>query len=115
MQEQIKEEINMSNETVTTHVLNSTTGESGTPETATRATRVLKKRGRKGNKIAKAFDEIPGMPVDFVQYAQNHSVSPNVLRQIKRHDRYSERGKVFVRKNKETKKMMIWRDTAAKT
>jgi len=101
----------MSNDNVTTHVLNE---QQQPAETATKAHRVLKKRGRKGNNIAKAFDEVPSTPVDFEEYATQHKVSTNVLRQIKRHDRYAERGKVFVRKNKETKKMMIWRESAAK-
>ncbi len=92
----------MSNDNVTSHVLNQ-------PQTATKAPRVLKKRGRKGNKIAKAFDEIPSVAVNFEDYAQEHGVSPNVLRQIKRHDKYADRGQVFVRKNKQTKTMMIWR------
>jgi len=98
-----KEETSMSNENVTSHVLNQ-------PQTATKAPRVLKKRGRKGDKIVKAFDEIPATAVNFEEYAQNHGVSPNVLRQIKRHDRFSESGQVFVRKNKLTKQMMIWRE-----
>ncbi len=96
----------MSNENVTSHVLNQ-------PQTATKTPRVLKKRGRKGDKIAKAFDEIPAVAVNFEDYAQAHSVSTNVLRQIKRHDRYSDRGQVFVRKNKQTKTMMIWREAPA--
>ena len=98
----------MSNENTTSHVLNTPTSEISQPQTATR---VLKKRGRKGDKIAKAFDGIPTAPVNFEDYARDHSVSTNVLRQIKRHDRYSTRGKVFVRKNKQTKTMMIWRET----
>ena len=98
------------NDNVSNHVLNTPSSESSQPETATITPRVLKKRGRKGDKIAKAFDEIPRTPVNFEQYAQEHSVSPNVLRQIKRHDHYTDRGKVFVRKNKQTKTMMIWRE-----
>jgi len=96
---------------VTSHVLNGNMGDdSNTPQTATKPTKVLKKRGRKGDKIAKAFLEVPTAPVDFEQYAETHGVSTNVLRQIKRHDRYPEKGKVFVRKNKTTKKMEIWRE-----
>lgn len=100
----------MSNESSTTHVLNTPASETDQPQTATKPARILKKRGRKGNKIAKAFDEIPATPVNFEDYATNHGVTTNVLRQIKRHDRYATRGKVFVRKNKETKTMMIWRE-----
>lgn len=99
----------MSNKTVTSHVLNDTAAD-GAPQTATKPARVLKKRGRKGNNIATAFKEVPATPVDFETYAAEHKVSTNVLRQIKRHDRYAELGRVFVRKNKTTKKMEIWRE-----
>lgn len=95
----------MSNDNTTTHVLN-------TP--AQSATKTLKKRGRKGNNIAKAFKEVPSTPVNFEEYANSHNVSTKVLRQIKRHDRYGETGKVFVRKNKQTKTMMIWREPIEK-
>jgi len=104
----------MSNDNVTSHVLNEQQSATAAPETATKTTRVLKKRGRKGNNIATAFKEVPTTPVDFEEYAAQHKVSTNVLRQIKRHDRYAETGKVFVRKNKETKKMMIWREPTEK-
>jgi len=100
----------MSEDNTTSHVLNAPQTETGAPETATQVLKVPKKRGRKGDKIAKAFLEIPVTPVNFEEYAAAHQVSPNVLRQIKRHDRYSDTGKVFVRKNKETKTMMIWRE-----
>lgn len=99
----------MSDNNITSHVLNAPQAETGEPETATKVLKEPKKRGRKGNKIAKAFKEIPTNPVNFEEYAAEHQVSPNVLRQIKRHDRYSDTGKVFVRKNKTTKTMMIWR------
>lgn len=105
----------MSNETATSHVLNTSTSETQQPETATQVTRVLKKRGRKGDKIAQAFKDIPRSAVNFEEYAQAHNVSPNVLRQIKRHDHYTDQGKVFVRKNKETKTMMIWREEPLNT
>jgi len=95
----------MSNDNTTTHVLNAP---------AQSATKELKKRGRKGNNIAQAFKEVPSTPVNFEEYAKSHNVSTKVLRQIKRHDRYVETGKVFVRKNKQTKTMMIWREPAEK-
>jgi len=97
----------MSDNTVTSHVLNQPQTDESAPETATR---VQKKRGRKGDKIAKAFLNIPSTPVNFEEYATKCQVSPNVLRQIKRHDQYKDSGKVFVRKNKELKTMMIWRE-----
>jgi len=104
----------MSNESTTSHILNERTP-STPPETGSMPVRVLKKRGRKGDNIAKAFDQVPSIPVDFEEYASLHNVSTKVLRQIKRHDRYTDRGKVFVRKNKETKKMMIWREPPTDT
>ena len=100
----------MSENTVTSHVLNKPITDNGQPQTASKPVRILKKRGRKGNNIATAFKEVPTTPVDFEEYAAQHKVSTNVLRQIKRHDSHKELGKVFVRKNKETKKMMIWRE-----
>jgi len=80
------------------------------PQTATKQKKKLKKRGPKGNKIALAFKKIPHIAVDFNEFARVHNVSTNVLRQIKRHDIYSNSGQVFVRKDKNTKKMMIWRE-----
>ncbi len=100
----------MSNDNTTSHVLNTSQSEMEPAATATKACKVPKKRGRKGDKIVKAFAEIPVNPVNFVDYAEAHQVSPNVLRQIKRHDKFSDTGKVFVRKNKQTKVMMIWRE-----
>jgi len=87
----------------TTHVLNE-------QQTATKAPKVLKKRGRKGNKIDTAFKKVPEKPVNFEKYCKKHGVTTNVLRQIKRHDHYKDTGKVFIRKNKDTKKIMIWRE-----
>ena len=100
----------MSNESVTTHTLNNT--DENRPQTATR---VPKKRGRKGDKIVRAFENIPTTPVDFEEYAAKYNVSMNVLRQIKRHDKFTDRGKVYVRKNKQTKRMEIWRDPTQKS
>ncbi len=96
----------------TTHSLNDM--EIALPKTATKPIRVPKKRGRKGNKIAIAFKEIPAAAVDFEDFATSHGVTTKTLRQIKRHDSCPEAGKVFVRKNKTTKKMMIWRDANQK-
>ena len=102
------------NKNTTTHVLNEPSTGSLPPQTASKPPRVLKKRGRKGNKIDTAFKEIPQNAVDFAEYATAHGVTTNVLRQIKRHDQYKETGKVFVRKNKTTGKIMIWRETSIK-
>ncbi len=93
----------MAKNTATSHVKNP-------PQSATKAPKVLKKRGRKGNKIDTAFKEIPLQAVVFDVYAKKHGVSTNVLRQIKRHDTYKTTGQVFIRKNKETQTIMIWRE-----
>lgn len=90
----------------TKHVLN----EPSQPETATRGNKILRKRGRKGNKIALAYSEIPETPVNFEEFAAKYGVTTKVLRQIKRHDRYADMGQVFVRKDKTTKQIMIWRE-----
>ncbi len=69
-----------------------------------------KKRGRKGENISIAFKDIPGEPVDFLKFSKKHKISHKVLIQIKRHDPFKDTGKVFIRKVKESGKMMIWRD-----
>jgi len=86
-----------------------------------------RKRGRKGDKISIAFKELPITPlgsvkfadsnkipseaVDFEDYCKAHGgISQKVMRQIKRHDSYSESGKAHVRKDRNTKRMMIWRE-----
>ncbi len=111
----VPEEIEMNDNNTTSHILNTPHTDAGLPETASRVIKVPQKRGRKGDKIAKAFFEIPEIPVNFEEYARDHNVSPNVLRQIKRHDRYTDTGRVFVRKNKHSKTMMIWREKAKTT
>lgn len=83
----------------TTHILNK-------PQTATK---VSKKRGRKGNKISNAFENIPTEPVDFEDYAEAAAISTNVLRQVKRHDAFKSTGKVFIRKNADDERSTIWR------
>lgn len=76
------------------------------PQTATR--KVLK-RGRKGNNISTAFDNIPVDPTNAEQFAVEYNVSMAVLRQSKRFDPYSERGPIQVKKNKESGLLMIRR------
>jgi len=88
----------------TKHILNDA------PQTATKTIRPHKKRGRKGNKIDTAFKKIPKRPIEFSKYAEKHGITTNVLRQVKRHDKYKDKGKVFIRKNKKTQKTMIWRE-----
>ena len=91
---------------VTKHLVNKS--ESGLPPKS--ATRKLLKCGRKGNNIVQAFDNVPAIPVEFEGFAKKYHVSPKVLRQIKRFDAFKERGQVYVRKNKRTKLVMIWRE-----
>lgn len=80
------------------------------PETATKRTKVPKKRGRKGNNIAGAFVAIPETPTNAVEFAKEHSVSIAVLRQSKRFDKSPELGSVRVKKDKSSGDLMIWRE-----
>jgi hypothetical protein len=79
--------------------------------TATKKTTAPKKRGRKGENIAKAFSAIPTTPTSAEAFASTHSVSLAVLRQSKRFDR-TGLGTVRVKKDKATKELMIWRESA---
>lgn len=83
------------------------------PMTATKKVHELKKRGRKGDKIITAFQSIPEQPIPAEQFATDHGVSLAVLRQSKRFDRCPERGTIHVKKDRETKTLMIWRDSSA--
>ena len=102
----------MSDDNVTIHSVETPvlTPEVDLPKTATKPIRVPKRRGRKGDKLKNAFKSIPSTRVDLDEYAESHGVSVKSLRQIKRHDPYKDTGKVFVRKNKSTQRMEIWRD-----
>lgn len=90
------------------------------PKTATKKIIAPKKRGRKGDKIANAFKDIPETPVDFNTFCETHKLKTTVLRQVKRHDSCPETGRVFVLKNKNDKSeeygtMQIWRDPKQKS
>ena len=84
-------------------------------ETATKKTAIPKKRGRKGDKIKKAFSQIPSNPVPAEQFAAQHNVSVAVLRQSKRF--YPEAAgsikvkNVAVGGDKNNKTLMIWRES----
>ena len=80
-----------------------------TPQTATKAVKEPKKRGRKDSKISEAFLAIPAEAVPAEQFATDHSVSLAVLRQSRRFDK-SGLGPVRVKKDKDTKQLMIWRE-----
>lgn len=79
------------------------------PSTASKKSKTPGKRGRKGDKIAKAFESIPSTPVPVDDFMKEHSVSLAVLRQHKRFDK-TGLGTVNVRQDKTTKVLMIWRD-----
>lgn len=85
-------------------------GDSNKPAvTATKKTTAPKKRGRKGDNIAKAFTAIPTTPTSAEGFASTHAVSLAVLRQSKRFDR-TGLGTVRVKKDKTSKELMIWRE-----
>lgn len=83
------------------------------PVTATKKVKEPKKRGRKGDNIAKAFAAIPTSPTPVEAFATTHGVSIAVLRQSKRFDKTEGGGTVRVKKDKESKALMIWRETAS--
>lgn len=80
------------------------------PATATKPIKAPKKRGRKGDKIVNAFGAIPANPTPAEDFATKHSVSLAVLRQSKRFDPTPDKGPVRVKKDKESKTLMIWRE-----
>lgn len=80
------------------------------PVTATKKTKEPKKRGRKGDKIATAFTSIPSTPTPAEDFAQKYGVSLAVLRQSKRFDKQPDLGVVKVKKDKDTKQLMVWRE-----
>lgn len=67
-----------------------------TPVTATKP--APKKRGRKGDKIIKAFKAITSTPVNAEDFAAEHNISLNVLRQAKRFDNTDLPGRVRVKR-----------------
>lgn len=97
----------------TTHTMPDTLAK---PETASKPVKQPQKRGRKGDKILKALQSVPTtqMPVDT--FIQQFGVSLAVLRQAKRFvaglDPVQAQtiGKINVRQDKATKKLMIWRE-----
>jgi len=81
------------------------------PETATKPVRTPKKRGRKGNKISNAFLAVPAVPVSAEDFITEHGVSLAVLRQSRRFDKSGLDGAVRVKQDKETKTLMVWRES----
>lgn len=91
------------------------TGSGQPPATATKKVATPKKRGRKGDKIEKAFLSIPTTPVSAEQYAQDNGISLHVLRQVKRFTEkkpevFKELGNVHVKKDKKSKTLMVWQE-----
>lgn len=86
------------------------------PLCASRPIKELQKRGRKGDKIAKAFMSVPTTPTPVQSFMAEHCVSLAVLRQSKRFIEAmdpvtaSDIGKVIVKQDKTTKTLMIWRE-----
>jgi len=86
------------------------------PETATKKTKILQKRGRKGDKIQKALLAVPTSPTPVDSFMKQYNVSLAVLRQSKRFLSKMDPtvvktiGTVKVRQDKNTKALMIWRE-----
>lgn len=88
---------------VKTQMIDETTA----PQTATRK---LLKRGRKGNNISVAFQNVPSTPTNAETFAVEYKVSMAVLRQSKRFDTHQDAGQIRVKKDKESGQLMIWRE-----
>jgi hypothetical protein len=86
------------------------------PESASKRPKVPQKRGRKGDKIITAFQAVPTTQVPIDDFIQEHGVSLAVLRQSKRflgkldQEMAAKIGKINVRQDKATKRLMIWRE-----
>jgi hypothetical protein len=86
------------------------------PETASKPVKAPKKRGRKGDKIFKALAAVSTTPSSVDTFIAQHDVSLAVLRQAKRFVASLDAaqaqtiGKINVRQDKTTKKLMIWRE-----
>lgn len=87
---------------------------SAKPETANR--RPPEKRGRRGNNIINAFRAIPRTPTPAEDFCQQHNISIHVARQSARFLKTASTedlnyiGTVFVRKDRTSNQLMIWRD-----
>lgn len=108
--------LNVNNSSTVTSTTKPTSTKTATkskaPETATKRVVAPKKRGRKGTKIDEAFRLIPNTPVSVEDFSKQYGVSIPVLRQSKRFDKSRDLGDVRVKVNKDTGKLMIWRDNS---
>lgn len=90
------------------------------PETATKKLKEPQKRGRKGNKIQNALLAVPMVQTPVDGFTKEYGVSLAVLRQSKRFISKMDLtvqqsiGTVKVRQDKDTKVLMIWRETNIK-
>lgn len=90
------------------------------PETASKKAKEPQKRGRKGDKIAKALQAVPTSKVPVESFIKEHGISLAVLRQSKRFiaalDPATQQaiGKVNVRQDSASKQLMIWREEPSK-
>lgn len=97
----------------TTHTMPDTLSK---PETASKPVKQPQKRGRKGDKILKALQSVPTTQMSVDAFIQQYGVSLAVLRQAKRFvagldpAQAQTIGKINVRQDKATKKLMIWRE-----
>lgn len=73
-----------------------------------------KQKVRRSNNIDIAFKNIPTEPTPVEPFAEKYRVSIAVLRQHKRFDKV-QTGPVYVRKNKDTGVIEIWRDVTAQS
>lgn len=86
----------------------------------TNTPKMVVRRGRKGDKIVRAFLAVPTEPVPVEQFVRNHPVSVSVLRQARRfvgqldEKTRNEIGHVYVRQDSNSKVLMIWREPNGK-
>ena len=86
------------------------------PESATKKASAPKKRGRSGNKIQQAMLSITSTPMDAEAFMKEYNISIHVLKQLnnrfsKQHgeDLAAQVGKINVRQDKTSKKLMVWK------
>lgn len=72
------------------------------------------KRGRRGDKIHAAFENIPSDPVNAYDFIAKYDISLPVLRQAKRFDKTNKIGDIRVKQiinpNTNKKELMVWRE-----
>lgn len=104
-----KNESRTVNTTMKSNTKTTTSTSTNNPQTASKKTKHPMKRGRKGNNILEAFKSIPSSPISVDEFAEKQGVSVAVLRQSKRFDTTGIEGRVHVKKDKNSKTLVIWR------